>query len=133
VAFSAGIFSGSSRGVAPGPVDGVRQALRERGIEVRVVNEDNMNQLCNKCFKKVRACTEDGRDGGVRRCLTATCFRNTTNRDADAALNMLHVFTEEALRGARPVDSTVQLQQQQQPGLNAHVLPMRATEMGNGG
>jgi hypothetical protein len=48
--------------------------------------------------------------------------------DANAALNMLHVFTEEALRGARLVEYTVEYQQhqqqhhqQRQPSLNAHV------------
>jgi hypothetical protein len=31
-------------------------------------------------------------------------LRNTMNRDTNAVLDMLHVFTEEALRGARPVE-----------------------------
>jgi hypothetical protein len=34
------MFSSCSRGHAPEPVKGVRQALRERGIEVHDVNED---------------------------------------------------------------------------------------------
>jgi hypothetical protein len=35
------------------------------------------------------------------------------NRDANAALDMLHVFRKETLRGARPVEYTVEYQRQQ--------------------
>jgi hypothetical protein len=125
VAFVVGMFSSCSRGHAPAPVKGVRRALRKRGIEVHDVNEDYTSQLCNSCHKKVKPLfTQGGKEGGgkevygVRRCLTATCLRNSVNRDANAALNMLHVFSEEALHGARPVEYTVEYQQQQ-PSLSA--------------
>jgi hypothetical protein len=128
VAFGAGMFRSFSRGHAPGPVKGVRQALRERGIEVHDVNEDYTGQLCSSCHKKVKALyTQGGKDFGgkdvygVWRFLTATCSRRTMKRDANATLSMLNVFTEEALRGARPVQYTVGYQQQQQPDLSAHV------------
>jgi hypothetical protein len=125
VAFGVGMFSSCSRGHAPGPVKGVRQALRERGIEVNDVNETTRASCATAATSTL--CTKGEKDGGgkevygVRRCLTATCLRNTMNRDANAALNVLNVFTEEALRGARPVEYTVACQQQQQPSLRLHV------------
>ena len=54
VAFGAGIFSSSSKGHCPGPVKGVRTALRRRrGVEVYDVNKDYSSQLCSECHKKV--------------------------------------------------------------------------------
>ena len=105
VAFGAGMFSSCSRGHAPGPVKGVRRALRERGVEMYDVNEDYTSQLCNCCHSKVVPMYSQG--GGmaihaVRRCNSATCMRNTLNRDANAALNILYVFTVETLHGNRP-------------------------------
>jgi hypothetical protein len=122
------MFNSCSRGHAPAPVKGVRRALRERGIGVHDVNEDYTSQLCSSFHKKVKPLyTQGGKDFGgkeaygVRRFLTATCLRSTMNRVANAALSMLHVVTEEALRGARLVEYTVeyQRQQQQQTSLSA--------------
>jgi hypothetical protein len=65
VAFGAGMSSSCSRSQAPGPVKDVRQALRERGIEVHDVNKHYTNQLCNSCHKKVKALyTQVGKEGG---------------------------------------------------------------------
>ena len=105
VAFGAGMFSSCSRGHAPGPVKGVRRALRERGVEMYDVNEDYTSQLCNCCHSKVVPMYSQGGGmaiHGVRRCISATCMRKTLNRDANAALNILYVFTVEALHGDRP-------------------------------
>ena len=105
VAFGAGMFSSCSGGHAPGPVKGVRRALRERGVEMYDVNEDYTSQLCNCCHSKVVPMYSQGGGKaihGVRRCISATCMRKTLNRDANAALNILYVFTEETLHGQRP-------------------------------
>ena len=105
VAFGAGMFSSCSRGHCPGPVKGVRKALRERGVEMYDVNEDYTSQLCNCCHGKVVPMYNEGGGmviHGVRRCLSATCMRKTLNRDANAALNILYIFTEETLHGDRP-------------------------------
>ena len=105
VAFGAGMFSSCSRGHAPGPVKGVRRALRERGVELYDVNEDYTSQLCNCCHGKVVPMySEDGGMAihGVRRCLSATCMRKTLNSDVNAALNILYIFTVETLHGERP-------------------------------
>ena len=105
VAFGAGMFSSCSRGHCPGPVKEVRKALKRRGVEVYDVNEDYSSQLCNCCHTKVVPMYSEG--GGmaihsVRRCLSATCMRKTMNRDLNAALNILYIFTHEALHGNRP-------------------------------
>jgi hypothetical protein len=77
VAFERGMFNCCFSGHAPGPVQGLRRALRERGTEVHDVKGDYTSQLCSSFDKKVKAlCTECGKDGGgkevygVRRCLT---------------------------------------------------------------
>ncbi|RLN26509.1 hypothetical protein BBJ28_00024584, partial [Nothophytophthora sp. Chile5] len=105
VAFGAGMFSSCSRGHCPGPVKGVRRALRERGVEMYDVNEDYTSQLCNCCHGKVVPMYSQGGGmaiHGVRRCLSATCMRKTLNRDVNAALNILYIFTVETLQGDRP-------------------------------
>ena len=105
VAFGAGMSSSCSGGHVPGPVKGVRRALRECGVEMYDVNENYTSQLCNCCHSKVVSMYSEG--GGmaiheVRRCISATCMRKKLNRDANAALNILHVFTVEALHGDSP-------------------------------
>ena len=105
VTFGAGMFSSSSRGHAPGPVKGVRKALKKRGVELYDVNEDYTSQLCNSCHGKVVPMySQGGRMAihGVRRCLSAICVRKTLNRDVNAAINMAYVFTYETLHGHRP-------------------------------
>ncbi|RLN94995.1 hypothetical protein BBJ28_00019981, partial [Nothophytophthora sp. Chile5] len=105
VAFGAGMFSSCSRGHCPGPVKGVRRALRERGVEMYDVNEDYTSQLCNCCHGKVVPMYSQGGGmaiHGVRRYLSATCMRKTLNRDVNAALNILCIFTVETLQGDRP-------------------------------
>jgi hypothetical protein len=52
VAFGAGMFSSCFCGYAPGPVIGVRQVLRERGIVVHGVNKDYKSQLSKSCQRK---------------------------------------------------------------------------------
>ena len=113
VAFGAGMFSSCSRGHCPGPVKGVRRALRERGVELYDVNEDYTSQLCHCCYNKVVPMYSEGGTKaihGVRRCLTATCMRKTLNRDVNAALNILYIFKEESLHGYRPVKFTLTFQ-----------------------
>lgn len=109
VAFGAGMFSSVSRGHCPGPVKGVRRALRERGVEMYEVNEDYTSQLCNGCHcKVVPMYSEAGGHAihGVRRCLAATCMRTTLNRDLNAALNIKYIFEQETRTGVRPVKFT---------------------------
>eukprot|EP00835_Amoeboradix_gromovi_P000901 NODE_34_length_31639_cov_0.254375.p7 type:complete len:345 gc:universal NODE_34_length_31639_cov_0.254375:12141-11107(-) len=106
VAFGAGMFSSSSKGHCPGPVKGVRTALRRSGVEVGDVNEDYSSQLCSECHHKVEPMY--GESGGeaihsVRRCKTTNCPRTLWNRDINAALNILHIFLHETLHGKRPV------------------------------
>ena len=106
VAFGAGMFSSCSKGHCPGPVKGVRRALRSRGVEVSDVNEDYTSQLCSACHQKVEPMY--GENGGkaihsVRRCKTTNCPRTPWNRDINAALNILHIFIHETLHSARPV------------------------------
>jgi hypothetical protein len=95
VAFGAGMFSSCSRGHAPGPVKGVRKALRKRGVEMYDVNKDYTSQLCNCCHSKVVSMYSQGGGmaiHGVQRCLAATCMRKTCNCNANVALNNLYVF-----------------------------------------
>ena len=100
------MFSSCSKGHCPGPVKGVRTALRRRrGVEVVNVNEDYSSQLCSECHQKVEPMY--GESGGeaihsVRRCVTANCQRTLWNRDINAALNILHIFLYEAFYGERP-------------------------------
>ena len=47
------MFSSTSKGHCPGPVKGVRVALRRRKVEVYVVNEDYTSQLCSECHQKL--------------------------------------------------------------------------------
>ena len=73
-------------------------ALRKRGVEIYEVEEDYTSQLCNECKCKVVPMYSEGGGmaiHGVRRCLTATCMRKTMNRDVNAALNILYIFTHE--------------------------------------
>ena len=106
VAFGAGMFSSCSKGHCPGPVKGVRTALRRRrGVAVVNVNEDYSSQLCSECYQKLEPMY--GESGGeaihsVRRCVTANCPRTLWNRDINAALNILHIFLYEASYGERP-------------------------------
>jgi hypothetical protein len=81
VSFGAAKFNSCSRGHATGPVEGVRRALRERGVEhVHDAQKHYTNQLCNSFSKAVPMYTEGGGPGrgkgkgvyGVRRCLTLT-------------------------------------------------------------
>ena len=106
VAFGAGMFSSSSKGHCPGPVKGVRRALRSRGVEVSDVNEDYTSQLCSTCHQKIEPMY--GESGGeaihsVRRCKSTNCPRTLWNRDVNAALNILHIFLHETFHSARPV------------------------------
>jgi Putative transposase DNA-binding domain len=109
VAFGAGMFSSSSKGHAPGPVKGIRKALRRKNVEIYDVNEDYTSQLCHCCYEKlVPMYSEGGEEGegeaihGVRRCLTTECVRKTLNRDINAAINILYVFEEETSTGVKP-------------------------------
>ena len=109
VAFGAGMFSSCSSGHCPGPVKGVRKALRRRGEEVHDVNEDYTSQLCCCCHKRVEpmyGADDSGAIHAVRRCLNTECSRTVWNRDVNAALNIHFVFVAEALHGARPVAFT---------------------------
>ena len=122
VAFGAGMFSSCSKGHAPGPVKEVRRALRRRGVAVYDVQEDYTSQLCNGCKEKLVPMYSEGGGyaiHGVRRCLSATCMRNTWNRDINASLNILYIFIEETLHRSRPerFTRTYQAEQARQAGL----------------
>ena len=78
------------------------------------MNEDYTNQLCNGCHKKVEPMYGAGGSDAihnVRCCLSATWQRKTMNRDANAALSILYIFTHESRRGARPEVFTHRYQQ----------------------
>jgi hypothetical protein len=109
VAFGDGLFSSSSRYHAPAPVKGVRKALRRKGIPVFDIDESFTSQLCNSCHNKVvpMRCERIGgvrgkEIWGVRRCNSANCERNALNRDVNAAINILHIFTHAFTSRERP-------------------------------
>ena len=79
--------------------------MMKRVVTSHDVNKDYTSQLCNCCHSKVVPMYSQGGGmaiHGVQRCISATCMRKTLNCDANAALNILYIFTVEALHGARP-------------------------------
>jgi hypothetical protein len=120
VAFGAAVFNSSSKGHRPGPVKAIRTALKRKGVIFRDVDEDYTSQLCNECHVRlIPMYCRGGRElYEVRRCLTVTC-RKTYNRDANAAINMKHIFEYENEHGRRPAVFTQRLQNQLRQGFLA--------------
>jgi hypothetical protein len=65
VAFGASMLSSFSRGHAPGPVKGVRQAMRERGIEVHDV-KTTRTSCATAATRRSRRYTQCGKEGGSK-------------------------------------------------------------------
>jgi transposase len=96
VAFGGGQFSSSSRGHHPIPRRSLINALKQRKIPMRLVDEFRTSMLCCKCKEPL---PKRGM-WHVKRCDNCNIF---WNRDVNAAVNIREVFISvNASKGVRP-------------------------------